>query len=125
MLKSEIETLKEENSKLRQVMCVKEILIKRLTETLNEEKEKAKQKWQTETQRTRKHQSRQNIPLDTRSRFAPLQNTQDKVLDKEANNYKEKETLQQRHQTPVYSKQNHRPKPAINYFPENDNSFWQ
>ena len=125
MLKSEIETLKEENSKLRQDMCVKEILIKRLTETLNEEKEKAKQKWQTETQRTRKHQSRQNIPLDTRNRFAPLQNTQDKVLDKEANNYKEKETLQQRRQTPVYSKQNHRPKPAINYFPENDNSFWQ
>ena len=47
------------------------------------------------------------------------------MLDKEANNYKEKETLQQRHQTPVYSKQNHRRKPAIKYFPENDNSFWQ
>ena len=40
-------------------MCVKEILIKRLTETLNEEKEKAKQKWQKETRQTQKHQSRQ------------------------------------------------------------------
>ena len=31
-------------------MCDKEILIKRLTETLNEEK--TKQKWQTETRQT-------------------------------------------------------------------------
>ena len=61
MLKSEIETLKEENSKLKHDMCEKEILIKRLTETLNEEK--AKQMWQTEIRQTRKHQSRQNIPL--------------------------------------------------------------
>ena len=125
MLKSEIETLKEENSKLRQDMCVKEILIKRLTETLNEEKEKAKQKWQTETQRTRKHQSRQNIPLDTRNRFAPLQNTLDEVLDKEAKNYKEKKTLQHRYQTSVYRKQNHQPNPVINHFPENGNPVWQ
>ena len=35
MLKSKIETLKEENSKLRHDMCEKEILIKRLMETLN------------------------------------------------------------------------------------------
>ena len=34
MLKSEIETLKEENSKLRHDMCEKDISIKRLTETL-------------------------------------------------------------------------------------------
>ena len=47
------------------------------------------------------------------------------MLDKEAKNYKEKEILQHRHQTPVYSKQNHRPNPVINHFPENDNSFWQ
>ena len=47
MLKSEIETIEEENSKLRQDMCEKEILIKRLTEILNEEK--AKQKCQAET----------------------------------------------------------------------------
>ena len=60
-----------------------------------------------------------------RNRFAPLQNTQDEVLDKEAKNYKEKETLQHRHQTPVYNKQNHRPNPVINHFPENDISFWQ
>ena len=40
MLKREIETLKEENSKLRQNMCEKEILIKCLQETLNEEKTK-------------------------------------------------------------------------------------
>ena len=47
------------------------------------------------------------------------------MLDKEAKNYKEKETLQHRHQTPVYRKQNHRPNPVINHFPENDNLFWQ
>ena len=50
MLKSEIETIKEENSKLRHDMCEKEILIKRLTETLNEEK--VKQKWETETSKS-------------------------------------------------------------------------
>ena len=60
-----------------------------------------------------------------RSRFAPLQNTQDEVLDKEAKNYKEKESLEHRHQTPVYRKQNHRPNPVINHYPENDNPFWQ
>ena len=47
------------------------------------------------------------------------------MLDKEAKNYKEKEPLQHRHQTPVYSKQNHRPNPVINHFPENNNLFWQ
>ena len=50
--------------------------------------------WQTEIRQTRKHQSRQNIPLETRNRFAPPQSTQDEVLEKEAKNYKEKETLQ-------------------------------
>ena len=59
MLKSKIETLKEENSKLGHDMCEKGILTKRLTETLN--KEKAKQKWQTETRQTRKDQCRQKI----------------------------------------------------------------
>ena len=91
MLKSEIKTLKEENSKVKHDMCEKEILIKRLAETLSEEK--AKQMWQTETQQTRKHQSRQNMPLETRNRFAPLQNTQDEVLDKEAKNYKRKRNI--------------------------------
>ena len=110
ILKSEIKMLKEENSKLKQDMYEKEILIKCLTETLNEEK--AKQMRQTETWLTRKQQSQQNISLETRNRFAPLQNTQDEVLDKEAKNYKEKETLQNRHQTPVYNKQNHRPNPS-------------
>ena len=56
ILKSEIETLKEKNSKLKEGMFEKEISIKRLTETLNEEK--TKQMWQTETRKTRKHQSR-------------------------------------------------------------------
>ena len=60
-----------------------------------------------------------------RNRFAPLLNTQDEVLDKEAKNYREKETLQCRHQTPVYRKQNHQPNPIINHFPENDYHFWQ
>ena len=115
MLKSEIETLKEGNSKLKHDMCEKEILIKRLTETLHEEK--AKQMWETETRQTRKHQFPQHIPLDTKNRFAPLQNTQDEVLDKEAKNCKEKETLQRRNKTPVYSKQNHRPNPVMNHFP--------
>ena len=123
MLKSEIKTLKEENRKLRHDMCEKDMSIKRLTETLNEER--AKQKWQTETRQTLKHPSRQNIPLDMRNKFAPLHNTQDEVLDKEANNYKGKDTLQHRHQTPVHRKQNHRPNPVINRFPENDNPFWQ
>ena len=70
-------------------MCDKKILIKHLTKTLKEEK--AKQKWQTETRQTRKNQFRQNLQLDTRNRFAALQNTRDEVLDKEAKNYKEKE----------------------------------
>ena len=60
-----------------------------------------------------------------RSRFAPLQNTQDEVLDKEAKNYKEKESLQHHHQTPVYRKQNHRPNPIINHYSENGNPFCQ
>ena len=57
-----------------------------MTETLNEEK--AKQIWETETQQTRKHQYQQNIPLETRNRFAPLQNTQNEVSDEEVKNYK-------------------------------------
>ena len=72
-----------------------------------------------------KHQCRQNIPLDMRNRFAPLQNTQDEVLDKGAKNYKEKDTSQHRHQTPVYRKQNHQPNLIINHFSENDYPFWQ
>ena len=47
------------------------------------------------------------------------------MLDKEAKNYKEKETLQHRHHTPAYRKQNHRRNPVINHFPENDNTFRQ
>ena len=85
-------------------MSEEEIKIKLLTEVLNEEK--AKEMWQTETR-----QSPQNIILETRNRFAPIQNTQDEVWDKEANNNKENETLQHRHQTPV------------NHFPENDKHF--
>ena len=42
MLKSKIETLKEENSKLTHDMCEKDISIKRLTETLYEETAKQK-----------------------------------------------------------------------------------
>ena len=68
-------------------MCEDDISIKRLTETLNEER--AKQKWQTETRQMLKHQSYRNMPLDTRNRFSPLQSTQDEVLDEEAKNYKE------------------------------------
>ena len=78
-----------------------------------------------ETRQKRKYQSRQNISLDPRNRFAPFQNTQDEVLDIEAKNYKEKETLQHRHHTPAYGTQNHRPNPVINHFSENGNTFWQ
>ena len=80
-------------------MYEKEILIKRLTKTLKRKRQKP--------------DKRENINLDklyhieTRNRFAKLQNTQDEVFAKEAKNYKEKETLQHHHQTPVYSKQNH------------------
>ena len=123
MLRSKTEILKEENNKLRHDMGEEEILIKHPTETLN--KEKGKQKWQTETRQTRKDQSHQNIPLDTRNRFASLQNTRDEVLDKEVKNYNEKEILlHHHHQTPVYRKQNHQPNPVTNHFPENDNPFW-
>ena len=45
--------------------------------------------WQNETQQTRKYQSRQNMSLETRNRFAQLQNTQ----DKEAKNYKKKRNI--------------------------------
>ena len=41
-----------------------------------------------------KHPSQQNISLETKNRFAPPQNTQDEMLDKEAKNYKEKQILQ-------------------------------
>ena len=47
------------------------------------------------------------------------------VLDKEVKNYKEKEILEYRHQTPVYNKPKDRPNSVINLFPENDNPFWQ
>ena len=52
-----MKTLKDENSKLKQDMCEKKILIKRLKETLNEEN--SKQIWQTENWQPRKHQSQQ------------------------------------------------------------------
>ena len=45
------------------------------------------------------------------------------MLHKGVKNYNEKETLQHRHQTPVYSKNNHRPNPVVNHFLENDNPF--
>ena len=87
-------------------MYEKEILIKRLTKTL-------KRKRPNKCGR-QKPDKLENINLDklyhieTRNRFAKLQNTQDEVFAKEAKNYKEKETLQHHHQTSVYSKQNHR-----------------
>ena len=47
------------------------------------------------------------------------------MLDREAKNYKEKEILQHRHQTPVYNNQNYRPNLVINHFPAKYNPFWQ
>ena len=44
MLKSETEKLKEENSKIKHDVCEKEILIKHVTETLNEENKCGRQK---------------------------------------------------------------------------------
>ena len=54
MLKNKIETLKEENNKLKHDMNEKDTLIKVLTGKLNEERKK--QMWQTETRQTRNHQ---------------------------------------------------------------------
>ena len=54
ILNSEIETLEEENSKLRHNMCQKEILIKHLTEILNEESMADRKQKQTETGQTQK-----------------------------------------------------------------------
>ena len=45
------------------------------------------------------------------------------MLDKEAKNHKEKESLQHLDQPPACSKQNHRTEPVINNFQENDNPF--
>ena len=45
---------------------------------------------ETETLQTRKYQLRQDLSIETRNRFAALQNTQEEVLDKEAKNYQEK-----------------------------------
>ena len=55
MLKNKIETLKEENNKLKHDINEKDKLIKALTGKLNEERNK--QMWQTETRQTRNHQS--------------------------------------------------------------------
>ena len=55
MLKNKIETLKEENNKLKHDMNEKDTLIKVLTGKFNEERKK--QMWQTETRQTRNHQS--------------------------------------------------------------------
>ena len=52
MLKTEIETLKEENSKLRNDMCEKDILITHLTETLNEVQTKVTNRNQTNGKRS-------------------------------------------------------------------------
>ena len=62
-------------------MSERKILINNLTRKFNEER--VKQMWQLETRQTRKHQSRQNVSLETRNRFVPLQYTQDEVLDQE------------------------------------------
>ena len=120
MIGKEIETLKEENNQLNLELSKKKILTNSLTEKLNDKR--IKKIWQTET---RKHQFRQCVSLETRNRFAPLQNNQDWLLDKEAKIYKEKEIFQNRHQMAVYSKQNHRPNSVINSFSGNDNSFWR
>ena len=58
MLKNKIETLKEENSKLKHDKREEGMLMKSL-ETLNEKR--AKQIWQTEIRQTQKHQSRQRL----------------------------------------------------------------
>ena len=93
MLKYEIKALKEETNKLKPDMSEKEILINSLTGKLNDER--AKQIWQAETRQneTRKYPFRQNVSLKTKNRFVLFQNTQDKVLDKEAKNYKEKKNI--------------------------------
>ena len=118
MLKYENKTLKEENSTLKRDMSEKS--------DANIKRRKGQKNVANRNPTNAKTSiSTKNIPLETRNRFAPLQNTQDEVLHKGAKNYNEKEILQHRHQTPVYSKKNHRPNPVVNHFPENDNPFWE
>ena len=122
MLKSKIETLKEENSKLRRGMCEKE--------TLKKHDGNIKQ---TKGQTKVANRNPTNAKVSTSSRYTirhekqicSTSNTQDEVLDKEAKNYKEKKTLQYPHQTPVYRKQNHLLNPIINHLPENRNPLRQ
>ena len=68
LVKSEIETLKEEKSKLRHAMYEKNYINETSDGNIKQ------RKGQTETRQTLKHQSTQSIPLDTRNRLVLLQN---------------------------------------------------
>ena len=60
--------------------------------------------------------------------MVPLQNTKDEVLNKSKTikqQKKNKKKSQYHHQISVENKQNHRPNPIMNIFPETDNLFWQ
>ena len=99
MLTKDNKMIKEENKKLKHDMNEKEILTNGPTGKFN--KERGKQMWQTETQKTQKHPSQQNRTLETRNRFAPPQKTKDEVLDKE------KDIPQHHQQISVYNKHDH------------------
>ena len=105
-------------------MYDKEILIKHLTETLNEEKAK-QMPTNVKTRQTR------NINLD--KIYHQKQETDllhFKTLKMKCQIKSEELQRKRNITTPssnasIYNKQNHRPNPVTNHFPENDNSFWQ
>ena len=82
MLQNKIETLNEENNKLKHGKSEKKIFINSLAGKLDEER--ARKMWHREFWKTRKVQSQQNVLLETRDRFSPFQNTQHEMLDKKS-----------------------------------------
>ena len=70
MLKNEIETLKEENKNYKTRYEWERSINKKSDEKIK--RRKGQKMWQTETRQTEKHQSRQNVSLETGNRFAAL-----------------------------------------------------
>lgn len=69
-LKSKIQKLQEESSKVKHDTSDTKILVRSITGELNQKRTKVM--WQAETWKTQKHQTWQNILLQTRNRFVPL-----------------------------------------------------
>ena len=76
ILKNEIKTLKEEKNKLKRDTGEKEVLVDGQTGKIHNYMNKTGM-LETETLQTRKYQPRQDVSIETRNRFAALQNTQE------------------------------------------------